>query len=312
MRMKDKLIAEISTGNIDPKSHGIISISAIKDSIMNPADKRMYTTEVTVSRIIRLTEEITDFWKSPNGWAPLKAAELLTKSRLDWQASLARQLELFLDKSNTESGYVILAWVTLGSLLEGTLKLFLSVYYKDYHIQNITQEYKKVKVWKGNLIEPDELTLDKLRLFFKDKVFPKDAKDTWNEQGEIDWLDWIYKIQKYRNAIHAFKSREIGDMEEFYSELKNYLIFLRKVNNSLPYPDEVYKPFEDISDNNIEKISIKIDGILIKGVIKEGKLFVASKKDGVLLKKHLGKSLKKLVYDTNEIEIVDQMLLSNW
>ena len=76
---------------------------------MNPADKRKYTTEVTVSRIIRLTEEITDFWKSPNGWAPLEAAELLTKSRLDWQASLARQLELFLDKSNTESGYVILA-----------------------------------------------------------------------------------------------------------------------------------------------------------------------------------------------------------
>ena len=86
---------------------------------MNPVDKTIYSREETINRIINLTEGLSDFWKSPHGWAPIEAANLLTKSRLDWQASLARQLKLFLDETNTESGFLILAWATLGSLTEG-------------------------------------------------------------------------------------------------------------------------------------------------------------------------------------------------
>src|SRR6266487_589359 len=77
------------------------SATRIKHSIMNPADKRKYSAEETVKRIIKLTEGLTNFWKSASAWAPIEAAELLTKSRLDWQASLARQLKLFLDKTNS-------------------------------------------------------------------------------------------------------------------------------------------------------------------------------------------------------------------
>jgi len=42
------------------------------------------------------------------------------------------------------------------------------------------------------------------------------------KQGEIDWLEWILKIQQRRNAIHAFKDKKIGNMAEFHSELQNY------------------------------------------------------------------------------------------
>lgn len=289
----------------------VISVSRTKYSIMNPADKRKYSPDETVKRIIKLTESLTDFWKSSKGWSPIEASSLLTKSRLDWQASLARQLKLFLDKSNTESGYLILAWTTLGSLTEGALKLFLSVYYKVYQTQNLAQEFKPVKDKKGNVISPDGLMLEKLRLFFAERVFPKDAKEQWKKQGEINWLDWIQKIQQRRNAIHAFKDKDIGDIEDFYSELQNYLIFLRKINNGLPYPDDVYVPVEDMSDNSSQKIGIQIDGVWINGVIKKGKLHVTSKENGELLKKLAGKFLEEQLYDVNDIEIVDEIFLSD-
>lgn len=276
---------------------------------MNPADQRKFSAEETIKRIIKLTEGLTNFWKRSSAWAPIQAAELLTKSRLDWQASLARQLQLFQDKTNAESGLLILAWTTLGSLTEGALKLFLSVYYKVYETQNFAKEFKPVKDRKGNLISPDGLMLEQLRLFFAEKVFPKDAKEQWKNQGEIDWLEWILKIQQRRNAIHAFKNKEIGNMEQFHSELQNYLIFLRKVNNGLPYPDEMYMPVEDISDSSTQEIGLQLDGVWIKGVIKKGKLHVCSKSDGDLLQEHLGKFLKEHVHDIEDMEIVDDLFL---
>ena len=66
-----------------------------KYSIMNPTDMRKYSVEETVSRIICLTGEMINFWKNSQTWAPIEAANLLTKSRLDWQASLSKQLTLF-------------------------------------------------------------------------------------------------------------------------------------------------------------------------------------------------------------------------
>lgn len=282
----------------------LTSVTTIKHSIMNPADKRKFAAEETVNRIISLTEGLTNFWKNSDGWAPIEAAELLTKSRLDWQASLARQLKLFLDKSNTESGLLIIAWTTLGSLTEGALKLFLSVYYKVYQTQNLANEFKSVKDKKGNIIDPDGLMLDKLRLFFTERVFPKDAKGQWEKQGEIDWLEWILKVQQRRNAIHAFKDRNIGDIEEFHSELQNYLIFLRKINNGLPYPDEVYMPVEDNSDRSEQEIGLKTENGWVKGIIKKGKLHVASKEDGEFLKEHL-----KIL---EEVEIIDKIFFKDY
>jgi hypothetical protein len=242
---KSKLNYDLDLGNLT-------TASIVKHSLMNPVDKRKYSDEETVNRIINLTEGLTKFWKSSSGWAPIEAAKLLTKSRLDWQASLARQLKLFLDKTDKEYGLLILAWTTLGSLTEGALKLFLSVYFRAYQTQNLAKEFKLVKDKKGNLISPDGLMLEKLRLFFSERVFPIDAKEHWIRQGEIDWIDWIRKIQQRRNAIHAFKDKDIGDLEEFHAELKNYLIFLRKINNGLPYPDEIYMPIEGITVSNIQ------------------------------------------------------------
>ena len=185
--------------------------------------------EEVMARIETLSDGLRSFWSKAKGWAPIEAAHLLGKSRLDWQVSLTVCLGKWIEKPSEKeaSGSLILAWANLGSLVEGTLKLFLSVYYKDY--KNDIDAIKK----KGELQDPDVLQLESLRQFFKKKIWDKEP-----------WDNWIQKIQQRRNAIHAYKDRDIGSHDEFLDDVRNYLKFLRYINSRLPYPDDVYTPQE--------------------------------------------------------------------
>ncbi len=203
-----------------------------------------YSNEEVIERIIKLTEGLADFWSSSNGWAPIKVADLMAKSRLDWQASLARVLRVFnTDDIKKEDGGLILAWTTLGSLTEGVLKLFLSVWHSSYEESALKSTLRGYRDKHGGLIEPDILILEKLRVFFAKEIYPKKIREIWKEEGRLDIIDWILKIQQRRNAIHAYKNRDIGDFDEFFVELKNFLIIMRSLTDSFPYPDD-YKPTE--------------------------------------------------------------------
>lgn len=181
---------------------------------------------------------MVNFWKSAHGWAPIEAANLLSKSRLDWQLSLTKQLRIFIqDEIRKEEGALILAWVTLGSLVEGLLKLHLSVWYNDYK-----KDIDAIKDKKGTVIDPDVLMLEKLKNFLKVKIFPLWERKVWRMQNKIDWIEWIDKIQQRRNAVHAFKHREIGSFSEFYEDLYKYYEFQKKISNILPYPDDMFEP----------------------------------------------------------------------
>src|SRR5205823_4955445 len=88
-----------------------------------------------VDEIIRVHAQIASDWKNVRGWAPDTAADLLESSRLDWLESLGRSLRLWTTASPDEKehdGQLILAWVNLGSLVEGLLKFFLSVWSEAY------------------------------------------------------------------------------------------------------------------------------------------------------------------------------------
>jgi len=212
---------------------------------MDENEPLTYSDEEVIERIIKLTEGLATFWSSSNGWAPIKAAELMSKSRLDWQASLARILRFFNTTDiKSENGGLILAWTTLGSLTEGVLKLFLSVWYSDYEASVLKSTLKGYKEKTGDLIDPDVLMLEKLRVFFEKEIYPKKIRKIWKEQGRLDIIDWISKIQQKRNAIHAYKDRDIGDFNEFFVELKNFLIVMRRLTDTFPYPDDMYKPTE--------------------------------------------------------------------
>lgn len=196
--------------------------------IYSKANMKKLSIAETIDRLIRLTENLNKFWSKADGWAPIEAAELLSKSRLDWQVSLTHCLKYWVKSkpSVEDSGNLILAWVNLGSLVEGAMKLFLSVWYKDY-IKDIAAFKKKNKVQ-----DPDGLSLEPLRQFFHKKI--------WNQT----WNDWVIHIQQRRNLIHAFKSKDLGSREELINDFRTYLDLLRYINFRLPYPDDIYIPRE--------------------------------------------------------------------
>ena len=183
-----------------------------------------------VERIINLSKGMYEFWSESDGWSPPNAAGILSKSRLDYQLSLTLHLNNWLNKEYEKEDYasLILAWVNLGSLVGGTLQLALSVYFNDY--LNATD----IVIYKGQIQEPDTLMLDRLRTFCKGKL--------WDESST--WDSWILHIQQRRNAIHAYKDRELGSFEEFFDDLKKYLEFIRLINGRLPYPDYIVEPRE--------------------------------------------------------------------
>lgn len=184
--------------------------------------------EQTVDRIVTLNEGLRHFWTSAEGWAPIEAARILSKSRLDWQVSLSACLKLWVQSSSSdlEPGRLILAWANLGALVEGTMKLFLSVWYADYR-----RDIDTIRI-RGLADDPDLLTMEPMRQLLKKKIYDE------------RWDEWIRHIQHRRNAIHAFRSRDIGGLKEFRLDVRRYLAFLRYINGRLPYPDEMYVPRE--------------------------------------------------------------------
>jgi hypothetical protein len=184
--------------------------------------------EEVCRRVGRLTSSMMTFWKSADGWASVEAAGLLNKSMLEWQASLADSLARWLEA--TTDGDLILAWANLGALVEGQLRLFLTVYYEDYKTD------ADAIVARGQQRNPDEAeaTLELLRQFYVKRVWVADA----------DWNPYVQSVQQRRNAIHAFRARDVGDFDEWKSKLREHLLFLRELNDRMPYPDDEVSPRE--------------------------------------------------------------------
>lgn len=178
-----------------------------------------------VDRIISGNEQLALFWGNSHGWAPKEAADLMSKSRLDWQFELSKTLKLW-NFQESGDGQLILAWTNLGALIEGTLKLFLAVYYQDYVKNPGSFNYK------GKIVDPDYLVIEKLKQFFKK-----------NALLDPQWILYIDLVQQRRNAIHAFRDRPIGNETEFDECVVKYLDFLVYINNRLPYPDGFYAPY---------------------------------------------------------------------
>jgi hypothetical protein len=177
-----------------------------------------------IQDIISINQKQAEFWKNAHGWAPTNAVELLSISRLDWQVSLSETLYIWKIHATSElsDGELILAWVNLGALVEGTMKLFLSVHYDDYRKDESHYLDKK----KNKLQKPDILTFESLKQFLS----KKDITD--KEQN-----DFLNLVQFRRNAIHAYKDRELGNKKEYCHALASYLKFLKTIDSLLPYPD---------------------------------------------------------------------------
>ena len=213
---------EITVTVIDHSSAQLQAQSIVPSSIE-------ISIEEVIQRIVKLNDGLRRFWIESEGWAPLEAAQLLSRSRLDWQVSLSNCLRIWVEDPPLENsdGRLILGWANLGSLVEGTMKLFLSVWYEDYKDD---EDY--IVMRRGELQDPDRLQLDLMRQYFKKKIWD----DTWDK--------WVQQVQQRRNAIHAYKDRAIGTHSDLLAGMRKYLEFLRYINIRLPYPDEMYVPRE--------------------------------------------------------------------
>lgn len=186
-----------------------------------------------IDRVERLNTQLAKFWAKSDGWSPAHVAGLLGKSRLDWQVSLSGTLRLWV-MHDLNAGELILAWANLGSLIEGSVKLLLSVYYETFEadIENL----KKANAFdhkKAVAHSPDGLTLEPLRKYcaLREILVP-------------EHLSLMETVQQRRNAIHAFKDRPIGDTTELETAIRGYLGMLREVIRRLPFPDDMYVPHE--------------------------------------------------------------------
>lgn len=190
------------------------------------------TIREVIDQIVSKNDRIARFWSTAQGWAPLDAARLLRKSRLDLQVSLARTLTLWVPpairpQAPDMDGRLILGYANLGSLVEGTLKWFLSVFYDNYKA-----DINALRDKAGELKGPDAVMLEPLRVFFKRSVWVSD--DSWDA--------WILRVQQRRNAIHSYKHRDIGTLAELERDIRKYWDFVQDLDDRVPYPDEECRP----------------------------------------------------------------------
>ena len=182
-------------------------------------DVTSFTDEEVCSAIERETREIIEFWQHNSlGWAPADVSKIFANSVLERQSALAGTLSIW-PKRNSE-GELILAWVNLGALVEGLMKLFLCVHLHDYQ--------KAERIWTKGKRTPDSHMLNNLQKFFAEKV--------WTAAQKTDWDPWIERIRKRRNSIHAFGKADLGTFEEWRQQLRMHLMFLRALDGQLPYP----------------------------------------------------------------------------
>ena len=170
-----------------------------------------------VDDIVQKNLAIADFWKSSQGWAPISAAGLLSRSRLDRQVSLSYTLDRYnvIKKGIRFDGELIMGWVNLRSLCEGTIKWFLSVYHETYIERPI-----------GKNFEPDGVTFNPLIEYYEKNI--KSKSDTW--------VRVLRHIQKRGNAIHAYQDKEIGNAGELRRYVLKYRNFLFDLDGRVPYP----------------------------------------------------------------------------
>ena len=188
------------------------------------------TVEGVIDHIIWINETVISAWKTHSGWAPPVAARMLDKSRLDWVESLGHTLRIWVEKPSPKEhdGRLILAWTNLGCLVEGTIKFFLSVYAQSYEREVIAlaqDELRSLASKSGQPKELDSLTFQGLREFLVKRVLASDVRE---------WDTWLQHIQERRNAIHAYKHREIGSFDEFWNDVRIYVRFLEQLTGQLP------------------------------------------------------------------------------
>lgn len=173
-----------------------------------------------ILKIEQAHQSIAADWRD-GGWAPPKAAELLRGLNLDRLVSLAASLEIWTKRppADQEEGRLVLGWANLGALVEGAMCWFLCVHEDSYAASPLVNN-------RGDIIAPDDIWFARLIEFFVSTVLDPIAAQRWKP-----WLD---NVRERRNAIHAYRRRDIGTFQELRAAIRQYADFLADLQSRIP------------------------------------------------------------------------------
>lgn len=176
-----------------------------------------------------------------------------------------------LESAELSEGFLVQSWSCMGSILETTLQIFLAFYYRDYINTevNVWDEQVKARLkalvsddWNNQLkmlVENQEITfsdkdrksfLEKIYKIIEDKNLPLIEKMTlepliafYFTNGIIEPKEYtdeeLRRIRDYRNSIHSFQKRKIGNWDELNHYGKVLLMVLIDMYSRIPdIPDE--------------------------------------------------------------------------
>lgn len=163
--------------------------------------------------------------------APAEVQSILGQAKLDWLISLTEELNEIYNQSKRETmseGKLIIANTVLGSLVEGWLRFFYSVYLQDYEEQDtkINKQYN-LKEKKVNLIAPNELSYERLKQF---------TLQIWQDETINNFIE---NAQHKRNIIHSFNEpkHELGNQKDFEKNMITFSRLIKSIENSMPSLD---------------------------------------------------------------------------
>ncbi|MCW2366600.1 hypothetical protein M2341_002047 [Sphingobium sp. B7D2B] len=176
-------------------------------------------------RIAMIADDWAGFWIKVDGWAPAEAAAALAEANLRRVASLAHSTQQWIRDEPLSDGDLVLAWTNLGAVLEGALRLFLTVFLADYLKDKKMLESRAFNKKYQVLTLPSNLTFDNmLDAYEKSELLP-------NNQ-----LALCRRLQHNRNAIHAFKLRDVETDEAFQVALRELAALMRSLDGRMPRP----------------------------------------------------------------------------
>ncbi|MEG0275779.1 MAG: hypothetical protein RR630_02015 [Coprobacillus sp.] len=167
-----------------------------------------------------------------------------------------------------EMGERMKLWIVLGSLVEMTMQIFLSVYLYDYQISNWLQ-WEEFGIGKTDKLLTeliDELLIKGIINKNVSKSLKKSLKETIKKHTEVKEIDKIMLdeliqffdkmkiieseekeqlqiIQRNRNCIHAYSEREINSWKYLKESIYFFLYLLKKIINRFPDTSYIYDRF---------------------------------------------------------------------
>lgn len=174
------------------------------------------------------TSNMALVWEKSRGIAPDSVADKLDSAMLIWMSELTDTLKIWIDKGSTMTdGELILARTNMGALVESWLKFFYCVYYEEYMKKPLT----KKKKGKTVAVEPNNMKFEDLKKFSKGIL--------WDDDTDPLYV-WVDKIQHYRNAVHAFNYRNIGNAIEFMADMEEFYKYVNYILDHLPPIEEIF------------------------------------------------------------------------